>query len=81
MTDPSILNALVKDSFIEAYKVSGVSKDPTTIFVPIFVPIKPHYVHITNIHKKLRKYSKRIGKRRALKWATFSGNKLFSRTR
>ena len=74
MTDPSILNALVKDSFIEAYKVSGVDVDPTTIFVPV----KPRYLHITNIHKKLRKYSKRIGKRRALKWAMFCGNKLFS---
>ena len=76
-TDPIPLNALVKDSFIEAYKVSGVDVDPRAIIVPV----NPRYAFITKIHKKLRKYSKRIGKRQALKWATFSGNKLFSRTR
>ena len=75
-TDPILLNALVKDSFIEAYKVSGVDVDPRAIIVPV----NPRYAFITKIHKKLRKYSKRIGKRQALKWATFSGNKLFSMT-
>ena len=75
MTDPSILNALVKDSFIEAYKVSGVDVDPTTIIVPV----NPRYAFITKIHKKLRKYSKRIGKRQALKWAMFTGSKLFDK--
>ncbi len=42
--------------------------------------VKPRYTHLTSIHRKLGKYSKRIGRRNAKEFAMFASGKLYSRS-
>lgn len=62
-----------KPSVFNFLATPNPNKSPTLSNEPY---VKPRFIHVEGVHRKLRKYGKRIGRRQSPEWSMFSGGKL-----